>query len=42
VLARALRWRGRWMAYLSLSGFLMLVFAATIFMMLTESFHKFY
>lgn len=42
ILARVLHWKGRWMAYLSLSGFLILLVAATVIMMLTESFHKFY
>ncbi len=42
VLANILKWRGRWMAILSLSGFLILLIAAILVMITTESFHKFY
>ncbi|NIO00787.1 MAG: hypothetical protein GTO42_01395 [Candidatus Latescibacteria bacterium] len=41
-LARAMKWRGRWMAYLSLSGFLILMTSGVIVFTLTETFHKFY
>ncbi len=40
--ARIMKWRGRWMAYLSLSGFLILIFGGVLVVYLTQSFHKFY
>jgi ABC-type transport system involved in cytochrome c biogenesis permease subunit len=42
LLARILKWRGKWMAILSLSGFTILLLAAILVMMMTETFHKFY
>lgn len=40
--ARLYRWRGRWMAWLSLSGFFILLAGGLLVVLLTESFHKFY
>ena len=40
-LARALKWRGRWMAYLSMSCFFILIMSATLIYFLSETFHKF-
>jgi ABC-type uncharacterized transport system permease subunit len=42
ILARVFRWRGRMMAYLSLAGFILLLIAAVMVVLTTESFHKFY
>jgi len=39
--SRLFQWRGRWMAYLSISGFLMLSFGAFIMMAWGTSFHHF-
>jgi HemX protein len=41
-LSRALKLRGRWMAYLSVSGYLILITSGIVLFTLTESFHKFY
>lgn len=41
-LSRAMRWRGRWMAYLSIFGFFILSIGGIITYTLTETFHKFY
>ncbi len=42
VLARVLKWRGRFMAYLAVTGFLILLSGSLITILLAESFHKFY
>lgn len=41
ILARAFRWRGRWMAYLSLSGFLVLMTSGILVYVVSGTFHKF-
>ncbi len=41
VMARAFKWRGRWMAYLSLSGFLVLMTSGVLVYVVSETFHKF-
>jgi HemX protein len=40
--ARFFRWRGRWMAYLSLSGFAILMLGGVIVVFFGESFHEFF
>lgn len=40
--ARAFRWRGRWMAFLALSGFTVLMLGGVIVVVLAESFHEFF
>lgn len=40
--ARFFRWRGRWMAYLSLSGFAVLLLGGVIVVFFGESFHEFF
>ncbi|MBD3226103.1 MAG: hypothetical protein GF313_15350 [Caldithrix sp.] len=42
IFARLLKWRGRWMAYLAVSGFILLVAGSLAVVLLSESFHKFY
>lgn len=42
IVARIFKWRGRWMAWLSLSGFHILIIGGGIIIFLSESFHKFY
>ncbi|MFH1006178.1 MAG: cytochrome c biogenesis protein CcsA [Candidatus Latescibacterota bacterium] len=39
--ALMLKWRGKWIAYLSLSGFLILISAGLLVIYLTQSFHNF-
>jgi len=41
LLARIFKWRGRWMAYLSLSGFMVLMTSAILVYVVSETFHKF-
>ncbi|MFC2123341.1 inner membrane protein YpjD [Bacteroidota bacterium] len=41
LLARVMRWRGRWMAYFALAGFVILILGAVLLVYLFESFHKF-
>ncbi|MCK5620211.1 MAG: cytochrome c biogenesis protein CcsA [Candidatus Krumholzibacteria bacterium] len=40
--ARVFRWRGRWMAYLSLSGFTALMLGGVIVVFFADSFHEFF
>ncbi len=42
LLMRLKKWGGLWMAYLSLSGFFILVVGGILTIYITESFHKFY
>lgn len=42
VLSRIMKWRGRWMANLALSGFLVLLIVSSLVMFLMESFHRFF
>jgi HemX protein len=42
ILSRIMKWRGRWMANLSLSGFLVLLMVGVLVMFLMESFHRFF
>lgn len=39
--SHTMKWRGRWMAYLSLSGFLILMSSGLLVIYLTQSFHNF-
>jgi HemX protein len=41
VLSRIFKWRGRYMAYLSLAGFLLIVVSGLLIIFLTQSFHNF-
>ena len=41
ILSRILKWRGRWMAYLSLSFYFTLIMSAILIYILSETFHKF-
>ncbi|TFG96223.1 MAG: hypothetical protein E4H13_12425 [Calditrichales bacterium] len=40
-LSRMMQWRGKWMAYLSLTGYLILILGGVSAVYLAESFHKF-
>lgn len=42
LLARSLKWGGKWMAFFSITGFFILVLGGMIVMYLFESFHEFY
>jgi len=42
ILSQIMKWRGKWMAYLSLSGFIILMFIGVVVTLLGESFHRFY
>lgn len=42
VLSRIMKWRGRWMANLALSGFFVLLIVSGLVMFLMESFHRFF
>lgn len=42
ILARFKRWRGKWMAYLSLAGFIILIIGGVSVVLVFESFHQFY
>lgn len=42
VLSRIMKWRGRWMANLALSGFFVLLMVSVLVMFLMESFHRFF
>ena len=42
VLSRIMKWRGKWMAWLSVSGFAFLMIIGIMVMFFAESFHRFY
>jgi HemX protein len=42
ILSRIMKWRGRWMANLALSGFFVLLMVSVLVMFLMESFHRFF
>lgn len=41
-LTTILKWRGKWMAFLALFGFILLTVGGALTLLVTESFHKFY
>ena len=41
ILSRLFKWRGRWMAYLSMAGFIILVIGGAAVVLWAKSFHKF-
>jgi ABC-type uncharacterized transport system permease subunit len=42
IVSRIMKWRGRWMANLALSGFLVLLIVSGMVMFLMDSFHRFF
>ena len=42
ILSRIYRWRGKWMAYLSISGFSILLIVGVVVMYFADSFHRFF
>lgn len=41
IVSRVMNWRGKWMAYLSLTGFSVLIIVGLIMVILADSFHRF-